>query len=75
MLAAKIHHSRHLPVDWVQAELFLSPLPPAEGCLHWQRQLEGLQELGLVVIEVGDAIHGHSALSEQTGDAVDEGQR
>lgn len=67
MLAAEIHHSGHLSVDGVQAELFVSALLPAAG-LHGQRQLEGLQELRLVVIEVGDAIHGHSALSKRTGD-------
>lgn len=67
MLAAEIHHSGHLSIDGVQAELFVSPLLPAAGRLHGQRQLEGLQELRLVVIQVGDAIHGHAALSEKTG--------
>lgn len=63
MLAAEIHYPRNLSVDRVEAELLVAGFLSATGCLVRQRQLKGLQEPGLVIIEVSDAIHGHPALS------------
>lgn len=63
VLAAEIHNSGHLSVDGIEAELFVVARLPAASCLNWQRQLEGLQEPRLVIIEVSDAIHRYSALS------------
>lgn len=65
VLAAEIHYSGHLSVDRVEAELFVPVLLPVVGGFHWQRQLEGLQESGVVVIKVSDAIHRYSALSSR----------
>lgn len=65
VLAAQIHYARHLSVDRVEAELFVPVLLPVIGGLHWQRQLEGLQEPRVVVIKVSDAIHRYSALSSR----------
>lgn len=63
VLAAEIHDSGHLSVDGIEAELFVVALLPVASCLNRQRQLEGLQEPRLVIIEVSDAIHRYSALS------------
>lgn len=65
VLAAEIHDSGHLSVNWVEAELFVMALLPVASCLYWQRQLEGLQEPRLVIVKVSDAIHRHAALSSR----------
>lgn len=70
VLAAEIHDSWHLSVDGIEAELFVVALLPVAGCLNWQRQLEGLQEPRLVIIEVSDAIHRYSALSSRRVNTV-----
>ena len=69
VLAAEIHYPRHLPVNGVEAELFVLVLLPAAGRLVRPGELESLQQPRLVVIQVGDAIHRHSTLSRQTGDS------
>lgn len=68
MLAAEIHCPGHLSVDWVKAELLVTALLPVAKSLLWQRQLESLQELRLVIIKVCDAIYRHSTLSGQMSD-------
>lgn len=63
VLAAEINYPWHLSVNRVKAELFVTGFLPVPGCLIWQRQLKGLQQPSLVIIEVSDAIHRHSTLS------------
>jgi len=63
VLAAEIHDPGHLPVNRVKAEFVVMVLLAVASCLHWQRELKGLQEPRLVVVKIGDAIHRHSALS------------
>lgn len=63
VLAAEIHYSGHLSVNWVEAELLVMAFLPVSSCLYWQRQLEGLQKARLVIIKVSDAIHRYSTLS------------
>lgn len=63
VLAAEVHHPGHLSVNWVEAELFVVALFPVASCLGWQRELERLQQPGLAVIKVGDAIHRYATLS------------
>lgn len=65
MLAAEIHYPGHLPVDRVKAELLVVALLPLASCLLWQRELKGLQEPGLVIIKISDAIHRYSTLSSR----------
>lgn len=63
--AAPLHHSRHLPVDGVEAELVLGPAFRTR-LLQLQLgrvgQLQRLKQSGLALHQVGDGVHRQAAL-------------
>lgn len=63
--AAPLHHSRHLPVDGVEAELVLGPALRSR-LLQLQLgrvgELQRLQQSRLALDQVGDRVHRQAAL-------------
>jgi len=62
VLAAAVHHPGHLAVDGVEAQPFVPVLLILIRRLERQRELQGLEEAGLVVVQVRDGVHRHGAL-------------
>lgn len=69
--AAPLQHPGHLSVDGVEAELGLGPplRRAARRLLQLQLgrvgELQRLQQAGLTIYEVGDGVHGQTALQRK----------
>lgn len=69
VFATSVHNPRDLPGDGVEAQhLFLAQASPWIQ-LVGVRQLQCLQQLGSVVTQVSDGIHGHCPLRWSRGDS------
>lgn len=57
VLAAAVDHPGHLAVDGIEAQPFVPVLLLLARRLGRQRELQGLEQAGLVVVQVRDGVH------------------
>lgn len=62
VLTAAVDHPGHLAVDGIEAQPFVPVLLLLTRRFGRQRELQRLQQAGLVVIQVCDGVHWHATL-------------